>query len=184
MYTIPDSLKDINLREAGSFTWMDRANMPEEKAIELEDKGYEFQDDGICDIWYPNIEKHDVPYDAVLWDSTWWEDDILDDTMRQLIKPAEHYLVYAAGCRWNGADAYSIKETAAECLSRDYDSTIIPIVVSKRGKTLVCRESSHDVPMGSLTYIIALTDDEYRRLDNAEFAAVRRFAESHAGRLI
>lgn len=32
------------------------------------------------------------------------------------------------------------------------------------GKVLKLKESSHDVPMGSTTYVIALTEREYRTL--------------------
>ena len=43
----------------------------------------------------------------------------------------------------------------------------------------ICREYSHDVPMGNTTYIVALTDDEYEQvtewLDDDKFASINDF---------
>ena len=177
MYYIPDSLKGINLLEAGSFVNVDTTKISKEKIVELEKCGFEFSEEGICLIWYPDIDTYGVPYDSVLWESTFVDEYDMNDVMSQLIKSADHYLVYSKCCCWDGTSGYKITNSVTDCLYRDCDSTIIPIAVSKQGKTLTCRESNHDV-WGSITYIIALTEREYRKLYNAEFKTITKFVNN------
>lgn len=180
-YSIPEDLKNVNLQDLDLYFDVDSSKLDEKCIDRLRNNAYEFsEDDDIGLVWAPDIDRLDVPYDSVYWDSPFCDDEYRDEILHQMIKPANHYLVFASGCRWNGASGYSFKETPADCLYRSYDATIRPHAVSKGGKTLVCIESSHDVPMGSHTYIIALTDDEYRRLEDAEFSTVRKFAEAQA----
>ena len=107
-----------------------------------------------------DIENWDlnIPFDAVDWNFpiTERKEEVLDS----FLKSAPAYVVMAYGCRWDGADGYTIVKTRDECFSRDYDAIIVPKEVSKGKKILVCKESSHDVPMGSLTAIIALNKSE------------------------
>ena len=43
------------------------------------------------------------------------------------------------------------------------------------------RESSHDVPMGSTTYVIGLSEKEYEELRESNFEAVEAFVKSKFG---
>lgn len=111
----------------------------------------------------------------VLYDE--WDDYLADDIMSEYIKDADKYLVFARGCRWNGASGYKFASTTNDILSRSYDFSLVPTARSKGKKVLVCRESSHDVPMGSTTIIVALTEKEYEELEESDFEEVQKFAE-------
>lgn len=121
-----------------------------------------------CDmVDYEYIDIYDPYYD-----------DTFEDLLSLLIRDADHYLVFASGCRWDGSSGYKFASSRHETVYRPYDTTIMPVAVSPNGKTLVCRESSHDVPMGSTTIIVALTEKEFERLENAKsFETIRKFAE-------
>ena len=114
-------------------------------------------------------ENGEVMYDE-------WDDYLADDVMSEYIKDADKYLVFASSCRWNGASGYKFANNYGDIISRSYDFSLVPLSRSKGKKTLVCRESSHDVPMGSTTIIVALTDKEYERLSNSSFSDVEQFA--------
>ena len=101
----------------------------------------------------------------------------IDMVLKELIKEADHYLVMAHNCRWNGVSGYKIVGSRKETVYRNDDVCICPQRASKGGKTLICRESSHDVPMGARTSIIALTNKEYAILENAEWDTVAKFAD-------
>ena len=49
--------------------------------------------------------------------------------------------------------------------------------VAEAENALELRESSHDVPTGSQTYIIGISTEEYNKLSEAEFEEVVKFAE-------
>lgn len=115
-------------------------------------------------------ENGEVMYDE-------WDEYLADSIMSEYIKDADKYLVFARGCRWNGASGYKFADTTNDILSRSYDFSLVPIARSKGKKVLVCRESSHDVPMGSTTIIVALTEREFSELQISSFERVEEFAE-------
>lgn len=122
-------------------------------------------------------------YSAVDGYAGYFDEDGFGSTLESVIKRGESYLVFAVGCRWNGASGYKIADSLEDAFSRDYDATIMLSDVSRGGKTMVCRESSHDVPMGSTTYVISLTTREAARLENADFSMVEKFAKHCAARV-
>ena len=99
-----------------------------------------------------------------------------EEILSLFIRDAKHYLVFAYGCKWDGSNGYKISERRLNAVRRSYDAIITPIVGTPSGKTLVCRESSHDVPMGGTTVIVALTDKEYETLNDSFFSTVEAFA--------
>ena len=111
-----------------------------------------------------------------------FNEDEFDYFASQVIRPSDHYLVYAKGARWTGADGYKFADSFRDAVSRSYDCTQYITGVSKRGKALRISESHHDVPQGHTTYIVALTDQEYRRFSSlsgqAVFDILRKFCES------
>jgi len=133
-----------------------------------------------CDYWITltgaDIEEYDIDYDAVDWYDSECELDCDPDYADNFIKKAPAYLVFAYGCTWNGANGYTIKQTFKEAISRSYDNTQYIKGQSKGRKVLYVSEHSHDVPMGSSTKYIALTEKEYERLSNADFDTVENFA--------
>ena len=126
----------------------------------------------------PEIEK------AVDWENGGIDEFLRDEVLSELIKDGEAYLVYASGVRWNGADGYKVVEDIEDAFYRGYDASIRVDAGSAGGKILRCIESSHDVPMGSYTYIVALTADEEYDIENMSFDAVRHFVERCAARII
>ena len=114
-------------------------------------------------------ENGEVMYDE-------WDEYLAESVMSEYLKDSYGYLVFARGCRWNGASGYKLVKDYDGVISRSYDFSLVPISRSRGKKVLVCRESSHDVPMGSTTIIVALTEKEYERLSNSSFSAVEQFA--------
>lgn len=123
-----------------------------------------------------DIDEYDIDYDAVDWYDCECELDCNPDYADNFIKKAPAYLVWASGCRWDGASGYTIKRTFKDAISRSYDNTQYIEGQSKGRKVLYVSEHSHDVPMGSSTKYIALTDREYQRLQDSDWEAVESFA--------
>ena len=126
-------------------------------------------------------EDYDLVESGALYDDDGnyvdFDEDIVCENIAEYLKKANKYLVFASGCRWNGASGYKFADDYFGTISRSYDVSIYPESYSKGKKTLVCREYSHDVPMGSTTIIVALTDKEYERLSHSSFSDVEQFAE-------
>lgn len=163
----------IDLREVGNYYFVDWDMLDDETIERLEADGYEEE----MDVTMNEIDEYNIPFVAVDMSFGYWDEDDARFMLSQYIKGADHYLVFANGCRWDGASGYKFADDIVDTIYRDYDVTIYPKTATKGGKTLVCTEHSHDVPMGARTTIIALTDNEYERLVNSEWDVVRRFAK-------
>lgn len=122
------------------------------------------------------IDEYGIDYDAVDWYDYDCELNCDPDFIENFIKKSGAYLVFASGCRWNGASGYTIARDFEEAMYRDYENHQYIEGQSKGRKVLYVSEHSHDVPMGSGTKYIALTDREYERLKDADFKTVQRFA--------
>lgn len=100
-----------------------------------------------------------------------------------VIRDAPAYLTVARAVRWDGSDGYKLDWSKENAFSRSYDATITPVEASNGGKVLHAIESSHDVPTGSNTYVIALTKQELPRiralLDELDFEAIDEFIEKN-----
>ena len=123
----------------------------------------------LAECGYGYDEEDNIDYD-------FWDDYLFDETMTEYLKRANRYLVFAIGVRWNGASGYKFADDYSGAIFRSYDNSMYPVKCSKGKKTLVCKEYSHDVPMGSTTIIVALTDKEYDKLNNSDFGTVESFA--------
>ena len=152
--------QSINLAEAGlSFhekeedCWVD--------LVTLADDGYEPYDE--------NVDEVDN-YDC-------WDNEVAENVMECFLARAEHYLVFARSCRWNGASGYKFAKDYLGVIDRGYDFSLYPISYSEDYRVLVCRECSHDVPVGSITIIVALTEREFNELQISSFERVEEFAE-------
>lgn len=171
--THAENTRPVDLTEIGNYYMVDWEMLDDETIERLEANGYESQ----YDMSMSDIEYFDIPMTAVDFSFGYWDEYLARDLLSEYIKDANHYLVFANGCRWDGASGYKFADDIIDTIYRDYDVTIYPKTATKGGKTLVCTEHSHDVPMGARTTIIALTDNEYERLVNSEWDVVRRFAE-------
>lgn len=89
--------------------------------------------------------------------------------VNDLIKPANHYLVVAYGSNWRGQTGYKLVSDICDAFFRNDNCSQYVVGSSSRGKSLLITESNHDVPMGYDTLIIALTDNEWNYLNNADF---------------
>ena len=106
-----------------------------------------------------------------------------EDDCDLVIKDAPAYLTVARAVRWDGSDGYKLDWSKENVFSRSYDATITPVEASNGGKVLHAIESSHDVPTGANTYVIALTKQELPRiralLDELDFEAIDEFIEKN-----
>lgn len=122
------------------------------------------------------INSMDIPTDAVDWDSCEFDEDELEILLTESVGNHPHYLVIACGCRWNGASGYMFTDEIVKTCARNYD---ISLTLEEEGKNaIMCRESSHDVPMGGKTYIVGLSEEEYEDLEDAELERLIEVAES------
>ena len=174
MYKINDEMKAVNLVDCGVSVCVDLEKVPEGIQEQI---GCYYDDVRYISLGLDEVESLDIPYEAIDQSDVEYDEEAADDTLASLVKPAPAYLVFAQGCRWNGASGYKVCDRLLDTIQRNYDVTILPVAVSKGGKILQCRESSHDVPMGSITYIIALTAAERMALENYEFSDVSAFVD-------
>lgn len=159
----------MNIFDYGTYEHLDWEKLNENQKAELFYMGYE-EDMPVCRY---DIETFGLN-DAVE-SFAYFEIEDVEHCLRGYLKEADHYLVMAHNCRWNGASGYKITDDIAKTVQRNYDVYIEPISVSKGGKSLICRESSHDVPMGARTTIIALTPREYEKYSDCDWAEIEAF---------
>ena len=123
-----------------------------------------------------DIDRYGIDSSAVNWDSGEFMEDELEWLLESYLNSHPHYLVFASGCRWNGASGYTFCENITDTVKRRYE---ISLVLEEQGESSIkCIESSHDVPTGSTTIIVGLTEEEYERLEDADFSEVEKFAMS------
>lgn len=134
--------------------------------------------DTIVRIYGTEIEEYDIDSSAIDYSSAEFDESILLDTLECHINDFPHYLVFASGCRWNGTSGYKFCTKLLDTVYRDYDVSIW-IKKSIDSKVMICKESSHDVPTGSNTYIIGLTSKEYNKLKDAEFEDIEEFISQY-----
>lgn len=166
-----EGLEKINIQEVGQY--------------------YSVKFDDIKDEWKSSYdygeEVVDIALDSlndVVKDGSSYEYDYFDETeyveyvgSLMDVEKYNHYLVFAYNCRWNGASGYSIVDDYEDCFCRNYDTSMYYQDGSSSGKWMCIKEYSHDVPMGSDTYIIGLTDKEYERLNDCNFGKIQEFIE-------
>lgn len=174
-----EKYKELDLTEICLYQRVIPANLDLIKVAKLRAMGYDDiypYDEESVSVDMPSLIAAGCDYNDYDCCEATWENEDFVGMLNHFIKEANQYLVFASGCRWNGASGYKFCDNVADTISRSYDVTITPRAVSARGKTLVCCESSHDVPMGSTTIIVALTKDEYQLLRHADFEEVEAFA--------
>ena len=170
---------DANLQNAGTTYVVETAELSDEQIASLSDLGYDVEAGEIGLIWADILTLCEAKIDQCMTEPSHYSVEDAEEVLGTFIKDSENYLVFAKHCRWNGANGYKFATTRSQLVSRPDDTTITPLYGSSHGKTLICREASHDVPTGTITIMIALTDAEYRRLQNASFLEVEDWAEQH-----
>ena len=140
-----ESIKGKSFDELCVFYTLDWDDLTKNDRERLIKEGYA-DDDGLAtvtiplELWY-DLEK---PYDGYQE----WDDDEFECLTKSIIRPAAGYLVFNSCVDWRGHSGYRISDTFKDALSRSYDVIQRIEKVSKGGKALLVRESSHDVPMG------------------------------------
>lgn len=156
--------KNFDLTRIGEFYAIRSSDVSPDKMTDSVAELFSFCDESGADlIRYTDVEEND------LWDcAEYWGFDGGERAfaLEDLLKNAGHYLVFLRGCRWTGASGYKIFDSIEEVLDRGYEVSVYPKAISKGGKTLICTESSHDVPRGHDAVIIALSDKEYEYLEH------------------
>ena len=166
--------KGMNILEACTYYDFKDDLTPEDLKV-IRDAGFDY-----IEGEYQNIDGESISgwnlEDYVVWNSAEFDELECQDLLESLIGIHPHYLVFASGCRWNDASGYTFCDNIVDTIRRNYD---VAICYRKHidGKALICDESSHDVPTGSTTVIVGLTDKEYKKLENAEFSEIQAFAE-------
>ena len=168
-----------DIHDIYTYYSVDTSKIPADTKKKLEDVGYDVGGNFVY-ISREDIDQYDVPYMAVDIDDYYEDKEKMESVFDSILKKAPYYLVVANACRWNGSSGYLLETRREWCFSRSYDATISPLECSQGKKNLLCRESSHDVPMGSDTHIVALTSEEYtkarRWLNAEEYPKVRKLA--------
>lgn len=174
--------KDMNLADAGVVIPLDTYELSEEAKEELRDKGYDtWINNGFIDVWATDVAKFhsDDIIENFISSESYIDEDERRYILNSLMGNYNHYLVVATSHTWDGRTGFRIASSIDDAIWRDDYVTLIPHSVSKGGKCLCLTESSHDVPMGSNTYIIGLTDVEYSKLKYADVDSYARFAAKY-----
>ena len=138
------------------------------------DKEFDFDaDSSEVRLSEETIDKYNIPSETVDYDSCDFDEDELEYTLEDLIGNHPNYLVFASGCRWNGASGYTFCDNITDTVKRNYEISLRLVEQFKNG--IECIESSHDVPTGSHTYIIGITDEERDSLEDADFSEIEEF---------
>ena len=176
-YMSSDYLKNVNIRDVGSYVWTPYLNIKSEYRDDFEI----YDDEEYASVSVPYIDLDELLDDPLNYewcmgsDFCEWE---YEDFISNLIKSNNHYLVCAYGCDWRGRTGYKFVDELADAFARDYDCHQYYSGGSQGGKSIRITEYSHDVPMGHSTMIIGLTDREYDKLTLCEnFETIINFAD-------
>lgn len=128
---------------------------------------------GNCVFTRNEILKYSIDDSAINYESAYTDFEMIEDILINKLGDFPHYLVFAKGCRWNGTSGYKFCGDILDTIERPYDISIS--IVKEYKNTIECIESSHDVPMGSTTYICGITNKEYEKLEYADFNDIYQF---------
>lgn len=146
-----------------------------EKTREELEKEYSIDSDCTSILINGNdVEKLSIPEEAIDYDGVEFDSDTLEDVMTSYLGKHPYYLVFGQGMRYNGASGYKIVSNIIETCTRDYDISL-SIVEDLGNDTIICIESSHDVPTGHKTIMIGLTNEEADGLEEYDFNEVEEF---------
>lgn len=124
-----------------------------------------------------DITIYNIPDEAVNYDSAEFDSDTAENLLKEMIGNYPYYLVYMCNCTWNHGSRYMFTKSILKTVARDYDISLC-LEKEHQGKAIVCIESSHDVPTGSRTIIIGISNKQHTELSNASEDYVEKFAIS------
>lgn len=129
------------------------------------------------DVDANDADGMDIPAECV--EGTYWEDDdiIDEECLSQYIPSACKYLVCTSSTRWDGTSGLKLCKNRLECVEKSYNASLILDESFKSDGSVRCAEYINDVPTGTYTYIIPLTEDEYTSFTSMDFHDVRSFVQ-------
>ena len=167
---------NLNIFDSVTYYVVDLDKLDEETKKQLSSEYGFFDGDDTIAMTLHDIDRYGIDSDAVHWDTADFNEDELEWLLESYLNSHPYYLVFASGCRWDGASGYKFCDDIKDTVYRDYDTSIS---IEDHGPDCIkCRESSHDVPMGSTTIIIGLDSDDYEKLESADFDTIKEFAMS------
>ena len=177
-------MKKVDLTKLGSSTEiriLDEDILDYLRDIGADVDGYDVGDT----LWVDDIDLEEIPYEfSTSFETTGhydYDEYLFEDLLMDYLPEtdANTWLVVAKGCRWNGANGYMITDNPVKTILRDYDTTAY--VEDSTDDVLTITEHSHDVPMGSTTYIVGLNGDEVdmvnEMLDEELYDSINSFIE-------
>lgn len=121
-----------------------------------------------------DIKEFNIDYSAIDPKSYEFDEYILEDILTTMLGKHPYYLVYAKGCKWNGASGYTFCTDIKNTVSRGYEISL-ETQEEITDRAIKCIESSHDVPNGGITIIVGISNKEYKKLENADFNKIEEF---------
>lgn len=168
---VEKNYKGRTINELCNFYMLDNSTLTEDDQKKIIEAGY--------DAWSANGSFGEVEVPEWLFDTlhqgaaytdTYFDDEEFDYIMKNMIKLSSYgYLVINSCCDWLHRTGYPTADTIKEAFERCYDVTQEIIAATSGGKMLKIRESSHDVPIGASTYVIALNKKERALVDKGNF---------------
>lgn len=125
---------------------------------------------------YKLVDMGEIEYTDIDYNFSDFDNDEYSEFLSEIVKKANNYLLYLPNSTWNGASGCGIVNSLEDAFIRNYDCHQYIKAVSRGNKAVLLRECHHDVPMGHHVVIIALTDAEYNKLENADFNTLEKFA--------
>ena len=95
------------------------------------------------------------------------------------IKKANHYLSYHSNCRRNKDSTYELTDNFKDATETNYEHSLAIRNITKGKKCVSFNEQTDDAPVGVINIIVALSETEYKRIQQMSFEEVTEFAFSH-----
>lgn len=169
-----ENMKDISIEDMFVLVGVDTSNISQKIKDEYG------LDDEIQMLWRSDIDKliadGELDYSDIIYGDTDFDDIGYEEFLHELVKDANHYLVYLPHSNWRGSSCCGIVNSLRQAFYRGYDCTQYIRGVSKGNKAVLLKECHHDVPTGHHALIIALTEKEYNSLENTNFNKMQDFA--------
>lgn len=168
-----DYLKKVDIQNVGRYVMTRGVNIKEE----YKDNYWidETDEDWLLSI---GLDEFDV-----LIDETDFEDygdfneEEFNDFIKELIVKENHYLMIGYKSNWRGQTGYKIVDDIKDIFVRDYECSQYVIGGTMDKRVLSIKESHHDCPMGFECLVVAITDEEFEKLDSARFDDIIEFGD-------
>lgn len=120
-----------------------------------------------------DCNKLNIPEEAIDYESQDFDEDGLESLLEIYVGKHPFYLAFGERIRWNSS-GYIITEDIKKTVLRSHDVTITT-VEEPGNDTLICLESSHDVPTGARLIIKGLTAEEAEQLEDCDFNEIEAY---------